>query len=136
MANGTKSGGRNFKPGVSGNPRGRPKSAQHVVTLRAKCKEEVIEAIATCLLAKQAELRVIGQDPEASSAQALVAALLIRAISGGCHNRAQLLMNYILGKPKPFEDDDEELEDIKTPLQGVPTGVLMKLLREHGQSGE
>lgn len=55
MATGTKTGGRDFPPGVSGNPSGRPKLSEDVKEIRRRANVDVVRHLALIMAMGQSE---------------------------------------------------------------------------------
>lgn len=99
----------NFKKGVSGNPAGRPKLPDSIFRLKNMSKHELIENMANCVMMTQAQLQEILVNPNASVGQAIMAAVMGKAITDGCPVRAQFVLNYLVGKPINYEPDPSEM---------------------------
>lgn len=120
--------------GVSGNPNGRPRTAPEIKQLKDEAKAEVVEAIHRSLLMTMPELTAKLKDPTTTVAQQLVCRIVIKALKEGCYQRAQFMLNYVIGRPKAFENDDNSAPDIPTPgsvLAGVPTNVLIEFMMQY-----
>ena len=97
MAKGKKSGGRDFPPGVSGNPAGGPGLPQDVRDARKLNTAEVTRILTD----------LIEMSPEAYLAfkprtklEDLVMSLMNKATEDGCPTRLNLLFDRIIGKVK------------------------------------
>lgn len=129
-----------FQKGQSGYRGG--KNPAEINELKGQAKLEVVEAINRSMLMTMEELTSSLQDPKATIAQQLVGRILVKAMKEGCHQKAQFVMNYVLGRPKTFENDDNSGPDNPTPqgvLGGVPSSILLELMQRQqngGKSGE
>lgn len=124
--------------GVSGNPKGRARVPEEIKMLKGEAKAEVVEAIHRSLLMTMAELTATLKSPDTSIAQQLVARIIIKALKDGCYQRAQFLLNYVIGRPKQFEDGDNSAPDSPsagTVLSGVPTNVLIEFMQHYQKAG-
>lgn len=113
MAKGTKTGGRDFAPGVSGNPAGRPPAPPDVRAVRTLTQSE-IERIANELLEKtRDELKAILDDPRTPAKVAMFARLIKTATYSSDQKRLRFLLDRIVGQV-----------DTKVPVgQGTLTGA-------------
>ncbi|GHF70712.1 DUF5681 domain-containing protein [Seohaeicola zhoushanensis] len=91
-----------FKPGQSGNPRGRPKNAQNVGKLLAAA------------LAQRITIREGERTAEVSKREALIVALLNRAIKGDGRATAQVLGLI----------QDQDRGEAETRQEGVTINVI------------
>lgn len=106
MARGKKTGGRNFQPGVSGNPAGGPGLPQDLRDARKMTAAEVTRILT----------ELIDMSPEAYAAfkprtmlESIVLSLMNKAIEEGCTARLNLLFDRIIGKVK-------ETIEVTTPV--------------------
>lgn len=97
MAKGQKTGGKNFKPGQSGNPAGGPGLPQDLRDARKMTSAEVTRILTY----------LIDLEPAAYAAykpktmlETIVMSLMSKAIEEGCTARLNLLFDRIIGKVK------------------------------------
>lgn len=116
MAKGKKTGGRDFKPGVSGNPAGGPKIPEEVKVLR-KLTIPRLEEIADLILdGNRVQLtQIVGSSTEPAIRVAYAKAAL-NAMNKGDLTGIETILNRLVGKPK----DKVEV----TGKDGAPLGNL------------
>lgn len=111
MAKGRKTGGRDFPPGVSGNPAGSPGLPQDLKNARKLNQVEMERIFNRFLYAGDNERQKTLQDPTAPGIDKLVAAIMGYAISEGDEKRLEFILCRVLGKvteklevkvPEPF----------------------------------
>jgi hypothetical protein len=88
-----------FKPGQSGNPRGRPNGTRNLKTDLAK------------ILRKPIRIRENGETREISRQEALLLSLFNKAMQGGDVRAANAIVAMVL-KLNPPEPDDETAEEV------------------------
>lgn len=93
-----------FKPGVSGNPSGRPKLTEDEKRLRKLTKEQFKEIGDIIVSGNTSELDELIHDPKATVLQVAIATAMRAAIEKGDLGNVEILLNRLIGKPK------EELE--------------------------
>lgn len=127
-----------WKPGQSGNPSGRQKLPDHVARLKDHSKLHVIEAMAKTMLMTREQLKAHTARPDATMAELLVGSLMIKAIETADPIRTQCLLNYVVGRPTPYEPADAqtiEAEAAQAVLRSVPSSAIIEALRAQ-QSGD
>lgn len=136
---GAKTGGRDFQKGLSGNPKGRPRADIELEFLKRRAKNEVLYCISDTMTMTRDELALVSTDPDSTMCQLMIGSVMSKAIKEGCPARAQFMLNYILGRPKPF-DPDEDLEadsnEKKGALATIPSGTLIDLLKTAAAKNE
>lgn len=97
---GRKTGGRDFKPGQSGNPNGRPKLPEEVKEAKRLTAAELELKLTEFLKKSREELYAIAKDPKSTGMDALVASIMTFGVSKGDHMRMEFLLNRLIGKVK------------------------------------
>ena len=98
MAMGKKTGGRNFKPGVVTNPKGREKMPEELKDARRQNKIEFDTQLHTLLKLPFYELKEVVKDSSCQSLKLLAATVLVKAITAGDHMRMGFLLDRAFGK--------------------------------------
>lgn len=129
-----------FQKGTTGLSYRGGRNPAEINELKGHAKLEVVEAINRSMLMTMEELTQSLQDPKATIAQQLVGRILVKAMKEGCHQKAQFVMNYVLGRPKTFENDDNSGPDSGEPkpqdaFKGVPNAVLIELMSKYKEPG-
>lgn len=83
MAKGKKTGGRDFKPGHSGNPLGRPKLPENVKTIRKIDSAILLAALNAILFSDMESLLSYEADRQCSVIERMIIAIIKRAIANG-----------------------------------------------------
>jgi len=112
---GKKTGGRDFQPGKSGNPKGRtpiPAEIRNIKNLTAKELEQVCSFLLT---AKESDVHAVLIDPDAPMQVKVIAKALIKAEKDGNLLPLEMLWNRSVGKVK------EKLELLGKPSILVTT---------------
>jgi hypothetical protein len=100
MAKGRKTGGRDFKKGQSGNPKGPTPVPQDIRAAR-KVTQIDFERIANqYLFAKKADLAKASTDPETPIIELMITSIIHKAVVEGDERRLEFLLMRLLGKVK------------------------------------
>lgn len=99
---------QHFKPGQSGNPKGRPKGSKNFTTLIRET------------LQKMGKIKIDGVEQELSYEEAMAFKMIQAAVATGDFQTQKLIWNYLDGMPKQTietkgdetEKDREKLRDI------------------------
>lgn len=100
MAKGFKTGGRNFKPGQSGNPKGGPGLPGDLRQAKKLNRIEMERLLNKYLWITPGETKSIENDPTTSNMEQLVASIVNKAIECGDHARLDFLLNRLIGRVK------------------------------------
>jgi hypothetical protein len=107
MAKGQKSGGRNFKSGISGNPNGRPKLPKDLRTIRSLTAAEFTRETNHLLFLTEQEIETIIQNSNESVFRRIMAKSLKEALKNADLKRLEFITDRLIGKPKFFVDPIE-----------------------------
>lgn len=100
MTLGRKTGGRDFKPGQSGNPNGRPKMPAELKKAKNMNKIKFMELLVKYLSFSLDELKAAKSDKSTTALDRIVISIILNAISKGDEKRLDFLMSRIIGKVK------------------------------------
>ncbi len=98
MGKGFKAGGKDWKPGESGNPNGRPKVPSDVKQARKLNKVKVERILNRFLAMDRQELERIKTDPSTPILDLFVAGLVAKGVSQGDHKRLEFIFDRLVGK--------------------------------------
>ena len=130
IAKGFKSGGRDFKPGQSGNPKGGPGLPQHVRDAR-KLTATIFAQLGTDLIYATAEdLQKVLDDDSKSMIEKIVARILLTSLVESDQARVGFMLDRILGKPKLNEDQPQVKPVIITTRDGTKIECGMQEKKE------
>lgn len=108
-----------FKPGVSGNPKGRPKFALTIDKVR-----QIIEKYA---LMTRAQLQRAMQDDATPMMELWIASVIAQGAKAGDYSRLSAILDRSIGKVTAFEDDGVGFA-VK-PMTEEQKALATKLLR-------
>jgi hypothetical protein len=126
MAKGSKTGGKDFKPGESGNPNGRPPLPADLKATRDMDQVEFERLARGLMRLTKAHLNELLKSPDTPAQVVMLARIIRSAMWSGDQKRLDFLMNRLVGrvdtkvqagqkeKPQgrqPSEMSDEELEE-------------------------
>ena len=125
MAKGRKTGGRNWKPGQSGNPKGRMPIPEDLRQIQ-KFSRTVIELILNKYMQTPTiELKRMLDNPDKIPAMELmVIQVLVKGIEKGDERRLGFLFDRVIGKPK---------EVIKHETDGSTSAASVIILPSNGR---
>jgi hypothetical protein len=98
MAKGRKTGGRNFKAGQSGNPKGKPRVPADVREARRLTTNEMILIFNKLIYMTEAQLRAHWENPNTSKFEKIMCKILNQAEASGDHYRMDFILNRLIGK--------------------------------------
>ncbi len=108
-----KPGARDFKPGQSGNPNGRPRLPGDVKTARMLTAIEVSRVVSRLIYSTTNDLKELLQDENTNVLEGIIARVMIEAGKHGDQTRLQFLFDRTVGKVT-------ERIDVKMP---TPTAI-------------
>lgn len=101
-----KSGGRDWKPGQSGNPNGRPSLPDDVRSAISLNKVEFVRIADGLMSLTEEQLLAKIEDRKTSALELMVAKVITRAIWKGDHKRLDFLLTRTIGRvPQPKEEE-------------------------------
>lgn len=100
MAKGRKTGGRDFPPGVSGNPKGGPGLPQDLKNARKLNQVEIERICNRYLYANSEELMLAFADPQLPAIEKIVISILLTALDEADQARIEWVFQRVLGKVK------------------------------------
>lgn len=98
MPKGKKVGGKDWEPGESGNPNGRPKLSEDLKKIRALTNKQLKEVGDFLLLGTRATLTEVSQNPESSLLQVWLSSVCITGIKKGDMGALNALLDRLVGK--------------------------------------
>lgn len=98
MANGRKTGGKNFEKGnIAGVGHGRPKAPPDIPKVKALTNTELQAIINAYMAMDEAELKVLVETPGTPMIRVIIANLILKA-SQGDHFKLEFMLNRLIGK--------------------------------------
>lgn len=91
--------GKKFRPGISGNPAGRPKDVLGK-KMRQLTAEEFADIANLIVKGSIEELRAIAKDESQTALRVMIASVAVRIISKGDMDNLDKLLNRLVGKVK------------------------------------
>lgn len=92
--------GRDFKPGISGNPSGRPPMPQDVNDARRMSKIEFIRLCNEYLYMTRQEITTRLNAPETPAIELIVGSIVTKSATEGDQSRLSFLLDRMIGKVK------------------------------------
>jgi DNA-binding sugar fermentation-stimulating protein len=100
MAKGIKTGGRNFKKGVSANPKGRTRLPSEIVEARKLNRDSLEVALNKYLHMKRDALQAAIKNPDTPMLDVMIASIIAKAVQTGDNTRLDFLLNRTIGRIK------------------------------------
>lgn len=101
-----KAGGKDFQPGQSGNPAGRPPLPPDLKAARELNKLEMTRIVNDVLFKSVAELELLLENSSIPASQAMVISLILTQIKMGCPTRAEAIWSRLLGRIPAADESD------------------------------
>jgi hypothetical protein len=98
MAIGKKSGGRDFKPGQSGNPKGGNSLPAEIKALKKLSPGYIKGIISKIALMPREQLMLYLQNPDIPQIELTVASILVKATTEGDHAKLSFLLDRSVGR--------------------------------------
>ena len=134
MAKGKKTGGRDFKPGSSGNPSGRPKTPDDLKAIRNTSSFEIGKIMYDLTFAKESDLQTLLKNREATVIEKILAKGLLESMRAGDFKRLHYFLERLIGRPAPSPLEQVSQESFH--LQAVKFIEQQRLNREGSQNEE
>lgn len=123
MAKGKKSGGRDWEPGESGNPKGPAVLPPDIREARKLNKQEFERIVNKFLYLTPAEIKAIAEDPKTPAFELMIGAIVAKAVTQADTFRAEFLIARLVPKlPEKITVDGS--------LHSQLVGLIQEL--EHG----
>jgi len=129
MANPNPSKSTRFRPGMSGNPTGRPPLPENLRAINALTGVEVRLVIAKYARMNRTELEAIIQSPETPILEVSIAATFIQAARTGDCARITLLLDRTVGRPLSVDPIDAEEDLERAAYEAMPLAELIKIVK-------
>ena len=104
----TKPNQTSFKPGISGNPNGRPKLDQDTKTLRKIASDHLIRALAEFALGKKKDLDELVNDEELSMMEIMLLNLMLKNSKQPRLDIINFLFDRLVGRVPNMSDEDQK----------------------------
>lgn len=130
MANGKKSGGKNWKKGQSGNPAGY-KGLTDIQLTKHSTRDEILKAMCSLLMMPMRDVQELATKntptefgtPQTDDrcADVLIASVISKAVINGCPSRLNYIFQHIIGRPQTVEEIDWQAEQlVKKQAKSAP----------------
>jgi hypothetical protein len=100
VAKGRKTGGRNFQPGQSGNPKGAPNVPEDVKAIRRLTRSELDRLFNKFIFMTKTEIQRAVMDPAAPSLELWISSVIHKGVVEGDDRRMNSVFDRLLGKVK------------------------------------
>ncbi len=128
MTRGRKTGGRDFKPGVSGNPAGRPKTREDLKQVKLLSQDDVSRIMQKMLDMKIIDLDHMVNDPDTPAMELMIAKIMHKAMIEGDQARLDFLFNRVIGKVLDKKEIEVRPVTYRTQVRG--DGALIQEVLE------
>ena len=114
-----------WKPGESGNPKGRPKKPVLTMKVEGYKLAEINDTIQMMVGMTAPELLKVWENPKATILERTIASALRKSIEKGNLDSVETLLNRVYGKPKEKVDittDGEKINEPKVQIEIIRSG--------------
>lgn len=118
-----------FKPGYSGNPRGRPKILEENHGVKKLTADDLRRMITRHFNMTFPELSAIAENPESTALELSIASCLNKAIQTGDFAKVTLLIERVIGRVPDLKRIEDPKDEYYDELSKVPPGELVAYLR-------
>lgn len=118
-----------WKPGVSGNPGGRPKLPEALRGIHSLSQLEVTKIVSKYARMNHAELVAVTEGRAAPMLELAIAQIFVQSAKYGDHQRLSFLLDRAIGKVPAVDLTDEETE-ARRELQGMTDRELLQLVKD------
>jgi len=125
MAKGKKTGGRDWKPGESGNPSGRPPLPEHLKGVKKMNKHQFESILNKYIHLSLNELIELLKGGDLPAIEAMVVKVLTEAVRKGDEKRLNFVLDRLIGKVQ---------ENFK--VEGDPYANLMKIISDRKETND
>lgn len=114
-----------WKPGESGNPKGRPKKPVLTMKVEGYKLAEINDTIQMMVGMTAPELLKVWENPKATILERTIASALRKSIEKGNLDSVETLLNRVYGKPKEKVDittDGEKINEPRVQIEIIRSG--------------
>jgi hypothetical protein len=130
MAKRKKTGGRDFRKGESGNPKGRPPLPADLKGVR-ELSADHFRKLATFYLERPfEEVEKLRFDPEVPALHRLVISVIWHAVDDGCYSRLNFLLDRLVGKVKDQADLNVNVTGLSDAELVAKAKAALKVLQQ------
>lgn len=131
MALGRKTGGRNFQPGQSGNPKGKTPLPPDIKGLKTLFNQEMVEkTFIKYMMMSVGEMAKVGEDKNLPAMDHVIMMIIRKAGLDGDQQRLDFLLNRTIGKVVDKTQNTDYRVNINAQLDQIPKEKLVALLKE------
>jgi hypothetical protein len=125
-----KTGGKDFKPGQSGNANGRPKLDPMVKQLKRFTADQLEELVSSLLTSTEADVVAMREDTGAPYIKRIMAQILEKTFEGGNIGALDMVLNRLIGKVKERVDVHTFKPSILERRDGTQVEFTNKQIKE------
>ncbi len=118
-----------WKPGVSGNPSGRPRLPDELRGIRSLTVTEVCKLVSKYAQLSHPELEAVIEAKTAPVLELAIAKIFEQSVRYGDYQRLAFLLDRSIGKAPVTSPDDDD-ESARKQLEGLSDRELLRLVKE------